>query len=89
MPVRFFSMKPRIRLLTLCVGDLASQAEVDAAMRRAEQAGATIVKPAQPTFYGGYAGYFQDPGRPSLGSGVRAGTGAACVTLVAIAMALP
>jgi uncharacterized glyoxalase superfamily protein PhnB len=61
MPVRFFSMKPRIRLLTLCVGDLASQAEVDAAMRRAEQAGATIVKPAQPTFYGGYAGYFQDP----------------------------
>jgi len=30
-------------------------------MRQAERAGATIVKTAQPTFYGGYAGYFQDP----------------------------
>lgn len=34
--------------------------EVDACMARAERAGATIVKAAQPTFYGGYAGYFQD-----------------------------
>lgn len=41
--------------------NVSSQAEVDAAMHLAEQAGATIVKPAQPTFYGGYAGYFQDP----------------------------
>ncbi len=30
-------------------------------MQQAERAGATIVKPAQATFYGGYAGYFQDP----------------------------
>ena len=28
---------------------------------QAEPAGARIVKPAQRTFYGGYAGYFQDP----------------------------
>ena len=41
--------------------NVASQAEVDALMRQAERAGATIVKTAQPTFYGGYAGYFQDP----------------------------
>ena len=41
--------------------NVASQREVDSVMRQAEQAGAKIVKPAQPTFYGGYAGYFQDP----------------------------
>ena len=34
---------------------------VDAIMARASRAGAVVVKPAQPTFYGGYAGYFQDP----------------------------
>ncbi|MBP7567702.1 MAG: VOC family protein [Burkholderiaceae bacterium] len=38
-----------------------SEAEVDAIMQRATQAGATVVKPAGKTFYGGYAGYFQDP----------------------------
>jgi uncharacterized protein len=38
-----------------------SKAEVDAVMEQARQAGATIVKPAGETFYGGYAGYFQDP----------------------------
>jgi catechol 2,3-dioxygenase-like lactoylglutathione lyase family enzyme len=36
-------------------------AEVDAVMAQAEAAGATIVKPAQDTFWGGYSGYFQDP----------------------------
>jgi uncharacterized glyoxalase superfamily protein PhnB len=41
--------------------NVSSQAEVDAAMQQAEQAGAHIVKPAHATFYGGYAGYFQDP----------------------------
>ncbi len=41
--------------------NVASKAEVDAVMHQAAQAGANIVKPAQPTFYGGYAGYFQDP----------------------------
>jgi len=35
--------------------------EVDAIMAQAEKAGAKIIKPAQPTFWGGYAGYFQDP----------------------------
>ncbi|UFS68263.1 VOC family protein (plasmid) [Paracoccus denitrificans] len=35
--------------------------EVDQIMDTAEQAGAEIVKPAQDTFYGGYAGYFRDP----------------------------
>ena len=38
-----------------------SQQEVDVVMQQAERAGARIVKPAQATFYGGYAGYFQDP----------------------------
>jgi catechol 2,3-dioxygenase-like lactoylglutathione lyase family enzyme len=35
--------------------------EVDAVMAAAEKAGARIVKTAQDTFYGGYAGYFSDP----------------------------
>jgi uncharacterized protein len=43
--------------------NVASQAEVDATMARALEAGAVIVKPAQATFWGGYAGYFQDPDR--------------------------
>ena len=30
-------------------------------MTQAKSAGALIVKPAQNTFWGGYAGYFQDP----------------------------
>ena len=41
--------------------NVASEAEVDDVMAQAERAGATIVKPARKTFYGGYAGYFQDP----------------------------
>jgi catechol 2,3-dioxygenase-like lactoylglutathione lyase family enzyme len=38
-----------------------SEAEVDAVMKQATAAGAVIVKPAQATSFGGYAGYFQDP----------------------------
>lgn len=38
-----------------------SESEVDAAMARAQEAGATIPKPAVKTFWGGYAGYFADP----------------------------
>jgi catechol 2,3-dioxygenase-like lactoylglutathione lyase family enzyme len=38
-----------------------SRADVDAAMARAQKAGARIVKPARETFWGGYAGYFADP----------------------------
>ena len=41
--------------------NVSSRAEVDAVMAEARRAGAIIVKPAQDTFYGGYAGYFQDP----------------------------
>lgn len=41
--------------------NVASQGEVDELLRQAQHAGAKIVKAAQPTFYGGYAGYFQDP----------------------------
>lgn len=41
--------------------NVASAAEVDAVMAQAERAGALIVKPARSTFWGGYAGYFQDP----------------------------
>lgn len=40
--------------------NVASKNEVDAVMEQARQAGALIVKPAQPSFWGGYAGYFQD-----------------------------
>jgi uncharacterized glyoxalase superfamily protein PhnB len=35
--------------------------EVHSVMERAKRAGAKIVKPAAKTFWGGYAGYFQDP----------------------------
>lgn len=41
--------------------NVASKAEVDAVLEQAKRAGAVIVKPAQDTFWGGYAGYFQDP----------------------------
>lgn len=41
--------------------NVASKSEVDEVMEQARQAGAVIVKPAQDTFWGGYAGYFQDP----------------------------
>ena len=41
--------------------NVACAAEVDAVMSQAEFAGATILKAAEDTFWGGYAGYFQDP----------------------------
>lgn len=41
--------------------NVSSKSEVDTVMKQAEKAGAVIVKPAQDTFWGGYAGYFQDP----------------------------
>lgn len=41
--------------------NVASKSEVDTVMELAKRAGALIVKPAQATFWGGYAGYFQDP----------------------------
>lgn len=36
-------------------------AEVDAVLAQAVAAGATLVKPGQKVFWGGYAGYFADP----------------------------
>ena len=41
--------------------NVASEAEVDEVMAQAEAAGATVVKAAHATFWGGYSGYFQDP----------------------------
>ena len=41
--------------------NVGSRAEVDAMMEQAVHAGARIIKPAQETFWGGYAGYFHDP----------------------------
>jgi len=41
--------------------NVADRDEVDRVMRQAREAGAVEVKPAADTFWGGYAGYFQDP----------------------------
>lgn len=41
--------------------NVGSREEVDAVMEQARRAGAKIIKPANDTFWGGYAGYFQDP----------------------------
>lgn len=41
--------------------NVATRDEVDAVMSQAAAAGGTIVKSAGETFWGGYAGYFQDP----------------------------
>ncbi len=41
--------------------NVRSQPEVDAVLAEAHAAGATIVKPAQDLFWGGYSGYFADP----------------------------
>src|SRR5215207_73413 len=41
--------------------NVRSEEEVDAVMTQARKAGATIVKAAAKTFWGGYAGYFADP----------------------------
>ena len=41
--------------------NVSSEKEVDVVMEQARKAGAKITKKAQATFYGGYAGYFQDP----------------------------
>jgi len=41
--------------------NVSSRADVDGVMKEAERAGARIVTRAHDTFWGGYAGYFQDP----------------------------
>lgn len=44
-----------------CAINLESAAEVDEALALAAQCGATITKPAERVFWGGYSGYFADP----------------------------
>lgn len=41
--------------------NVGSKEEVDAVIAQAAAAGATVVKAAHDTFWGGYSGYFQDP----------------------------
>jgi uncharacterized protein len=41
--------------------NVSAKTEVDRVMEQAAAAGAIVVKAAQDTFWGGYAGYFQDP----------------------------
>lgn len=41
--------------------NVRSEEEVNGVMAQAQAAGARVVKPAQKTFWGGYAGYFEDP----------------------------
>jgi hypothetical protein len=41
--------------------NVRTKGDVDDVLREAEKAGATIVKPAADTFWGGYSGYFSDP----------------------------
>ena len=41
--------------------NVSSREEVDSVMEQAASAGAAIVKKPHETFWGGYAGYFQDP----------------------------
>ncbi|MGK9118692.1 VOC family protein [Olivibacter jilunii] len=41
--------------------NVSSKEEVDLIMEHANNAGAKTIKPASDTFWGGYAGYFQDP----------------------------
>ncbi len=41
--------------------NVGSEAEVDAVVAQAVAAGATLAKPPQKVFWGGYSGYFKDP----------------------------
>lgn len=41
--------------------NLGSETEVDTALTHAAATGATILKPAEKVFWGGYSGYFADP----------------------------
>lgn len=55
--------KTRISPTSFTIGhNVASREEVDEVIEQARRAGAEIVKPPQDSFYGGYAGYFRDPG---------------------------
>ena len=53
---------PRGAAAGLSIGhNVSSREQVDETMAQAARAGGVIVKPAVETFWGGYAGYFQDP----------------------------
>ncbi len=41
--------------------NVRSKKEADEVFRQAKKAGATVVKPLQDVFWGGYSGYFKDP----------------------------
>ena len=41
--------------------NVRSQERVDEVLGEAARAGGTITRPPQPTFWGGYSGYFSDP----------------------------
>jgi catechol 2,3-dioxygenase-like lactoylglutathione lyase family enzyme len=45
---------------TTLARNVGTRAEVDAALSVAERAGASILKPAEEAFWGGYSGYFAD-----------------------------
>ena len=51
---------PGYRGFTLAI-NLASRAEVDAALAEAVAAGAAVLKRPEPAEWGGYSGYFADP----------------------------
>jgi catechol 2,3-dioxygenase-like lactoylglutathione lyase family enzyme len=48
--------------LEFCIShNVSSKPDVDQLMKRAASAGAAVTRAAQDAFWGGYAGYFQDP----------------------------
>ena len=55
------ALQPRSATEFALAHNVASMEDVGRMLRLAESAGAVVVKQAQPTFYGGHAGYFQDP----------------------------
>lgn len=54
-------LQPRSATEFSLAHNVGSEREVDAVMAQALRAGATLTKAAGPTFWGGYAGCFQDP----------------------------
>jgi catechol 2,3-dioxygenase-like lactoylglutathione lyase family enzyme len=55
------ALQPRSATEFALAHNVDSREAVDQLLDQAGRAGARIVKAAQDTFYGGYAGYFQDP----------------------------
>lgn len=54
------SVDGRFSGITIAVNQ-RTEADVDTVLAQAEAAGATILKPAEKVFWGGYSGYFADP----------------------------